>query len=59
LEHSGYAKRIAHEWWRKRHNIEAPKTTHDALQFVSQLKVPKKIHVWCNKKHPEIVKVEF
>jgi superfamily II DNA or RNA helicase len=59
LEHGGYAKRIAHEWWKKRHNTEAPKTTQEALQFVSQLKVPKKIHVWCNKKHPEILKVEF
>jgi hypothetical protein len=53
------ANLLENDWWRQRHKTEPPKTTQDALQFVSQLRVPKKIYVWVNKKYQEIVKTEF
>lgn len=59
LEHGGMASKRARDWWRQRHKTEPPKTTQDALQFVSQLRVPKKVHVWINKRYPEVIKCEF
>jgi DNA repair protein RadD len=59
LEHPGYAGKIAREWWRQRHDEEAPITTYQALEKVSQLRCPSHITVWVNKKHPEIQSVEF
>ena len=59
LEHSGWAKKRSMDWWRKRHSIEPPLTTDEALCYVSQLRVPKKIRVWLNKKFPEIMGVEW
>ena len=59
LEHEGYAGRKARDWWRKVHSSEAPKTTKDALQFVSQLRAPKRVKVWLNRKYPEILSREF
>jgi DNA repair protein RadD len=59
LEHEGYAGRKARDWWRKVHTGDVPKTTKDALQFVSQLKAPKRVRVWINKRYPEILSREF
>lgn len=59
LEHSGLAGKKARDWWRKRHAIDPPKTTAEALAHMSELKIPKRIKVWVNRKYPEIVGVEF
>jgi DNA repair protein RadD len=59
FEHKGYARKIANDWWRKRHNAPTPMTTQDALQFISQLKCPSKIKVWVNKPYPDVRSAEF
>jgi DNA repair protein RadD len=59
LEHPGVTGKMARDWWRQRHKSEPPKTTQEALQYMSQLRIPKRIKVWCNKKWPEIVGHEW
>lgn len=41
-------------WWKQRHATEPPRTTDQALLYISQLRKPSKIKVWVNKKYPEI-----
>ena len=53
------AKHFAHEWWRQRHAMEPPATVDEALNHIAQLRVPRQIAVWTNKKHPQIVRVMF
>lgn len=60
LEHSGYASKHARDWWRKRFPGEyVPDTVQQALSVITQLKVPYRIKVHVNKKHPEILGHEF
>lgn len=59
LEHNGLPAKRARDWWRQRHFEEPPVTTYEALQKVSQLRVPTRIRVWTNKKYPEILSVEW
>ena len=59
LEHLGLPGKKARDWWRQRHKIEPPKTTLEALHHMSELRVPKKVRVWVNKKYPEIMGAEF
>jgi len=59
LEHSGFAGKRARDWWRQRHAEEPPPTVYQALEKVSQLRVPTRIRVWVNKKHPEILSAEW
>lgn len=59
LEHPGLASKKARDWWRLRHKEEPPATTRWALQRVSELRTPKKIKVWVNRKYPEILAAEF
>lgn len=59
LEHSGLAGKRARDWWRQRHSEEPPLTTYEALQRVSELRVPTRIRVWTNKKYPEILSAEW
>jgi DNA repair protein RadD len=60
IEHSGYAGQKAEQWWKKRMGSSvAPPTVDEALPWTFQLKTPKRILVWTNKKHPEIVSQEF
>lgn len=59
LEHKGLAQHSAHNWWKQRYKSEPPKTVEEALKFTSKLRVPKNIKVHVNKKHPEIVSVQF
>lgn len=56
FEHGGYATKKAREWWMKHTGIPvAPPSTDEALKYVSQLPVPKRIRVWVNKKYPEVL----
>lgn len=60
FEHPYPLRGKAKTWWKLRHVSECPKTTAEALQHMSELKIPKKIKVWLNKKpFAEIVGWEF
>lgn len=59
LEHGGIPAKRSRDWWRKRHDTNPPPTTYQALQMVKELRVPKRIRVWVNKKHPEILGAEW
>lgn len=59
LEASGMAGKIARDWWRRRHKDEPPATVDAALLKISELKCPRFIRVHVNKRHPEILGVEF
>ena len=58
-EHSGYAKHKFSNWWKQRHETDPPVTVIDALKYVNELRTPKRIRVWCNRKYPEILSAEF
>jgi DNA repair protein RadD len=59
LEHKGLAQHKAKEWWKSRHGEEPPPTTYQALQRVSELRVPTKLMVHINKPYPEIKSYEY
>lgn len=59
LEHGGYAGRKARDWWRQRQGSEPPTSTYEALMQVHNSRVPSKIRVHVNKKHPEVLSYEF
>lgn len=59
LEHSGLAGKKARDWWRERHSEEPPLFTSVALQKINELRKPKKIRVWINKDHPEVLGYEY
>lgn len=59
LEHGGLAGHKAREWWRQRHRVEPPKTIKEALNYLSELRTPRLIRVWVNKRYPEITGQEF
>lgn len=58
-EHGGFAAKKAREFWRQRHIDEPPEDTDTYLQLCPHLKVPRRIKVHINKKHPEIISHEF
>lgn len=45
----------AHGWWRDRSPLAPPMSIAEALPLVDQLRVPSKIRVWVNQKHPQIL----
>jgi DNA repair protein RadD len=59
VEHTGFARRKAKEWWEKRTRLRFPETTAEALQTFDQLEVPTHIRVWLNKPYPEILNESF
>ena len=59
LEHSGIIGKQARDWWRECHGEEPPVTTCLALQRVNEIKIPKKVRVWTNKKYPEVLSYEW
>lgn len=59
FEHEGYAKHKAHRWWRDRCKNEVPNTSVEALERINELEPIIGVHVWINKKYPEIMRYEF
>lgn len=59
FEAGGMPGKRARDWWRQRHSMEPPTTVDEALQYVSQLRVPRRIRVWTNKQYPEILGYEY
>lgn len=56
LEHEGFARRKARDWWRQRMpDVAPPETTAAAMELVEKLLIPKRIRIWLNKKYPEIL----
>lgn len=45
LEHTGYARQKAATWWQQRGQMPVPVTVDEALQRVSELRIPKEIRV--------------
>lgn len=46
-------------WWKKRTDIPLPDSAEKANELAAQLRIPKSIRVWSNKKYPEILSYEF
>lgn len=62
FEHaSAYMKHKAHNWWRARRldGMEPPDLVDDVLSATDQLRRPRKIRVWTNKRYPEITNYEY
>lgn len=58
-EHSGLSRQKFKMWWQQRHTSEPPKTARDALKYISELRVPRKITVHVNLKYPEVLSCEY
>lgn len=52
---SSMSRHSAHDWWRRLHTSEPPPTNDLALMYASQLRAPRAIRVWVNKKFPQVV----
>lgn len=60
FEHSNnYVRKRAKDWWMQRHPSDVPLTTREALQKVSELRMPANIRVWVNQRYPQILNCEF
>ena len=59
LEHDGYARKKAREWWHARSAEDPPETVEQAAKEADALPVPKKVHVHINTKYPEVLSYEF
>lgn len=59
LEHVGFAKKKALDWWRLRSQEIPPATVEEALEVSQMLQIPKSIMVWVNREHPQIMSCEF
>lgn len=59
VEHEGYAKKKAKEWWSKHTDMELPLSVTTALAMTKHLKTPTQIRVWVNKKYPEVLDYGF
>jgi DNA repair protein RadD len=55
IEHTGYPKNKANDWWQARTGFSSPDSVLAALYLVDSLRTPSHIRVWINKKYPEIV----
>lgn len=52
-------RHFANEWFRARWNGELPKTVDAALEITPNLKVPRFVKVWVNRKFPQVIGVEW
>ena len=55
FDHIGFAKHRANEWWRQRSADEPPLSTDLALQQIARLRTPRKVRVWINRPHPQVL----
>lgn len=58
-EGKGFARHLFNDWWKQRHPIDPPKSTDEAAQFLTQLRVPKRIRVHINLKYPTVMGAEY
>lgn len=62
IQHTGYARRKAEEWWRSAMGVpgcDVPATLSEALQQVDELRTPSHVLVWMNTKPKEIKAYEY
>lgn len=59
LEHSGFARKNAHDWWRQRHASDPPETVDEALKLAASLPVPRRITVQTNLPYPKVISHEY
>ncbi len=59
FEHNGMPSIRAKEWWKKTTHVKYPRNTMEALSYTNELRSPRKIKVWVNKKYPEVLSREF
>jgi len=60
LEHEGYARKRARDWWRRRSGVvEPPESTAEGLSRLKELRTPTHVRVWINKKQPEVMGYEY
>lgn len=59
LQHDGFVKHKAHEWWRKRSHYPVPTTAEEAVGLAHALPKPVSIQVIANKQYPEVVGYAF
>ncbi len=65
FEHSGTARRRAEDWWLERvppqgqGYMPIPGTVEEACKQVEWLLIPKRMRVWVNTTHPEILSYEY
>lgn len=61
LEHGGYAGKRGRDWWRQRapKGTTPPATVAEALERISELRTPRELRVWINKKYPEVMGATF
>jgi len=53
-------KHIYHEWWRARSASEdIPDTVDEVIRRQHELRIPQRVRVWVNRKHPQILGVEW
>lgn len=55
LEHEGYARHRAHDWWKVHGGGRPPTTVMEALRRMGELRRPKEVRVWINRKYPEVM----
>lgn len=56
---SQWAAKRARDWWRLRAPGEPPETVDEALLRLDALVPPRRVKVWVNKPHPEVLQSEF
>jgi DNA repair protein RadD len=59
VEGEGFAKKKGRDWFRQRAPVEPPETNEELLMLSPNLRTPRQIRVWLNKKNPEIMGYEF
>jgi DNA repair protein RadD len=61
LEHEGYPRKKARDWWRDRHmsGHEPPETTFEALSLLDELKTPTHVRVQLKKKYDEVLAYDY
>lgn len=56
VQHSGFARKKAEQWWKQRFNNQLPpNTVEEAALLCNGLTTATSIRVWTNKKYPEIL----
>lgn len=54
FEHEGYPKHQAHNWWKAHAATKPPATVVEAAMRLTELRTPRIVKVWINKKYPEV-----
>ena len=55
VQHEGWPKRKAREWWAKRTADPMPESTEKAMEVIQSLMPATHLRVWTNKKYPQIM----